>query len=327
MGKLKLGVLGVSGHFVKRVFFPLRDAKNLEVYAIASRDPERARAFSEKYGIKKWYGSYEDLLEDKDIDAVYIPLPNHLHLEYIKKAADMGKHIMCEKPLTMNYKDTKEAIAYTEKKGVLLMEAFMYKFHPQWQKAKEVIERGELGEVQTMHCYFSYNNPDSKNFRNHPEYGGGVVLDIGVYAVSSARFLLGAEPKQVISVLEKERFGVDTLVSGMLYFGKARSLFTVAGLAYPWQNIEVYGTGGTLFIEVPFNTYSDIPGHVSITTSIGSRDVYLGPVDHYLLEFEYFADVINKGGSFKELNRDSLNNMKVIDGLFSSAKEGKWVEL
>ncbi len=327
MEKIKLGVLGISNHFIKRVFFPLLESSLIEVYALASRSPDKARTFSEKYGIEKWYGSYEDLLEDKDIDAVYIPLPNHLHLEYIKKAADAGKHILCEKPLTLSYKDTEEAVKYAKDKKVLLMEAFMYKFHSQWLKAKELIERRELGEIQTIHTYFSYNNPDPDNYRNNPDYGGGVLLDIGVYAVSTARFLLGKEPDKVLAILERERFGVDTLVSGILYFGKSRSLFTVSGLTFPWQNIEVYGTGGTLFIEVPFNTYPDVPAHVNVTTSIGQRTISLGPEDHYLLEFEYFANAIQRGISLKHLNEDSILNAKTIDALFLSAKEGRWVDL
>ncbi len=324
---IKLGVLGVSNHFVKRVFFSLRESSLVEVYAIASRNPEKAKRFAEKYNIKKWYGSYEELLADKDIDAVYIPLPNHLHLEYIKKSADNGKHILCEKPLTLSAKDTIEAVNYANSKSVLLMEAFMYKFHPQWIKTKELIERREIGEVQTIHCYFSYNHPDPTNFRNNPEYGGGVLFDIGVYATSTARYLLQKEPERVSALLEVGPFGVDSLVSGMLYFGKARSLFTVAGLAYPWQRVEIFGSGGLIFVDIPFNTYPDVPVKVSVTTTIGKRDIYFGPDDHYLLEFEFFANAIMKGESLSDLNEDSIGNAKVIDALFAAAKKGKWVRL
>lgn len=328
MEKVRLGVLGISNHFVKRVLFPLKKAKNIEVYAIASRSADKARTFAKKHGIKKWYGSYESLLEDEDVEAVYIPLPNHLHAEYVKKAADAKKHILCEKPITPKYEEAKEIIEYAKDRGVLLMEAFMYKFHPQWIRAKEIVDSRELGRIQTIHCYFSYDNEDPNNFRNVPEFGGGVLLDIGVYAVSSSRFLMNSEPKRVLCLLQKdEKFNVDTLISGILDFGQSRSIFTVAGQAFPSQSVDVYGTGGTLSVEIPFNTYPDVPGHLNVKTSIGQRDVYLGPADHYLLEFEYFAKAVRGNLSLSHLNVDTLANMKVIDALFKSAETGEWVEI
>ena len=328
MKKVKIGVLGISNHFIKRVLFPLKKSEKVEIYAIASRSADKARTFARKHGIKKWYGSYESLLEDEDVEAVYIPLPNHLHAEYVKKAADAKKHILCEKPITPKYEEAKEIIEYARDRGVLLMEAFMYKFHPQWIRAKEIVDSRELGKIQTIHCYFSYDNEDPNNFRNVPKFGGGVLLDIGVYAVSSARFLLNSEPKRVLCLLQKdEKFGVDTLVSGILDFGQSRSLFTVAGQAFPGQSAGVYGTAGTLSVEIPFNTYPDVPGHLNVKTSIGQRDVYLGPADHYLLEFEYFAQAVRENLSLSHLNEDTLSNMKVIDALFKSAKSGKWEEI
>lgn len=328
MEKLKLGVLGISNHFIKRVLFPLKKAKNVEVYAIASRSASKARDFAQEHGIKKWYGSYESLLEDKDVKAVYIPLPNHLHAKYVKKAADAKKHILCEKPITPEYEEAKEIIEYAKDRGVLLMEAFMYKFHSQWIRAKEIVESQELGKIQTIHCYFSYDNEDPNNFRNVSKFGGGVLLDIGVYAVSTARFLMNSEPKRVLCLLQKdEKFNVDTLVSGILDIGQSRSLFTVAGRAFPSQRVDVYGTNGTLSVEIPFNTYPDVPGHLNVRTSIGQRDVYLGPEDHYLLEFEYFAKAVRENLSLSHLSEDTLANMKVIDALFKSAETGEWVEI
>jgi predicted dehydrogenase len=328
MRKLKLGVLGVSNHFIKRVLFPLKKSDKVEIYALASRSEEKAEASATKYGIKKWYGSYEALLNDDEIEAVYLPLPNHLHVEYIKKAADAHKHIICEKPLALNYESAKEAFEYAENRDVLLMEAFMYKHHPQWLRTKEIVDSRELGDIQSVHCYFSYDNKDPKNIRNIPEFGGGALLDIGVYAVSSARWIFGTEPSKVISLLNKdEEFNVDVLVSGILDFGGKRSLFTVATQAFPAQNVEIYGSAGTLTVEIPFNTYSDVPAHLHVETGIGSRDVYLGPADHYLLEFEHFARAIKGEISISSLKNDSLNNIKVIDALFRSAKEEKWISL
>ncbi len=328
MEKVKIGVLGISNHFIKRVLFPLKKSKKVEIYAVASRSAEKAKGLAKKHGIKKWYGSYEALLDDEDIEAVYIPLPNHLHAEYVKKAADAKKHILCEKPITLKYEEAKEMVEYARDREVLLMEAFMYKFHPQWIRTKEIVDSQELGKIQTIHCYFSYDNEDPNNFRNVPEFGGGVLLDIGVYAVSSARFLLGSEPKRVLCLLQKdEKFNVDTLVSGILDFGESRSLFTVAGQAFPKQGVSVYGTGGTLSLEIPFNPYPDVSGHLNVRTSIGQRDVHIGSVDHYLLEFEYFAQAVREGISLSYSNEDTLSNMKVIDALFKSAKSGKWEEV
>ncbi len=329
MGKLKLGVLGISNHFIKRVLFPLKKSDKVEIYAVSSRSSEKAKNFAIKHGIKKWYGSYEELLKDEDVEAVYIPLPNHMHLEYIKKAADAHKHIMCEKPLALNYEDENEAFEYAKKQGVFLMEAFMYKHHPQWKRVKEIVDSRELGDIQTVHCYFSYDNRDPKNIRNVPEFGGGGLLDIGVYAISSARWIFGEEPSKVLALLKKdEKFNVDSLVSGILDFDQGkRSVFTVATQAFPNQSVEIFGTAGTLLVEIPFNTYSDVPAHVVVRTGIGTRDIYVGPADHYLLEFEYFAKAIRENKPLSLLEEDSLNNIKVVDALFKSAEEGIWVYL
>ncbi len=326
MKKLKLGVLGISHHFVKRVLFPLKRSNSVEISAIASRNKEKANAFAQKYEIKKAYASYEELLKDKDIDAIYIPLPNHLHLEYIKKAADAHKHVICEKPIALNYAEAKVAFEYAQKNNVLLMEAFMYKHHPQWIRVKEIVESGEIGDVISIHCYFSYDNKDPKNIRNVLEYGGGALLDIGVYAVSSARWIFNEEPTKVLSILERDKeFGVDTLVSGIMDFNGKNSLFTVATQAFPSQSVEIYGTDGWVKVEIPFNTFPDVPANLFVKTHIGSRDVKVGPTDHYLLEFEYFARAIEEKRSLFSFQNDSLHNMKVIDALFESAREESWV--
>ena len=325
---MRFGVLGISNHFVKRVLLPLKRSEEAEIYAIASRSAGKAREFAREHGIRKWYGSYDALLNDKDVDAVYIPLPNHLHAEYIKKAADAGKHVLCEKPIALNYPQAREAIEYAQKRGILLMEAFMYRFHPQWIRAREIVLSGELGQIQSIHCYFSYDNKDPSNIRNIKEFGGGALLDIGVYATSTARFLLNAEPKRVLCLLQKDpKFDVDTLVSGMLDFGEIRSLFTVATQAFPAQNVEVYGTSGTLTLEIPFNIYPDVPAHVTVRTGIGQREILLGPADQYLLEFDAFAKAVRGRATFPFPHEDSLANMKTIDALFRSAESGKWEEV
>ncbi|MDR2470620.1 MAG: Gfo/Idh/MocA family oxidoreductase, partial [Treponema sp.] len=220
MEKLRFGVLGCSGHYSLRVAAPLKASLMVESYGIASRDGAKARSYAGQWGFAKAYGSYEDLLADRDIDFVYCPLPNHLHLEYIKKAANAGKPILCEKPLGMNAAEAAEAAEYCRKKGVLLMEAFMYRFHPQWIRAAEIARSGELGTVMGTTGVFSYDLHDGGNIRNIAETGGGGILDIGCYTVSSARLLMGGEPERVVCALKRDpAFKTDIYASALLDFG------------------------------------------------------------------------------------------------------------
>ncbi len=328
MQKVRFGVLGVSNHFEKRVLFPLKRSDTTEILAIASRSEEKSRDFAVKYGIKKWYGSYDKLLEDPDIDAVYIPLPNHLHAEYSIKAAKARKHILCEKPLTMNYKEAVDIAAVAKDNGVLLMEAFMYRFHPQWTKARELVLSGELGNIITTFCHFAYDNRDPSNIRNVKKYGGGALLDTGVYAVSSSRFLMNLEPERVFcTITQDSSTGIDIHTSGILDYGTTRSLFTVSTRTFADQRIRVFGSSGKLSVEVPFNMYSDIPGQLTVATSIGAREVYTETADQYLLQFDAFANAIVSGSESPISPEDSVLNMKVVDTLFESAEQNKWIEL
>ncbi len=328
MKRVKIGVLGISNHFTKRVLYPLKGSKKVEIHAISSRDAEKSEKFAQKHGIPKWYGSYEDLLADSEIDAVYIPLPNHLHLEYIKKAADAGKSIICEKPITLDSEQAKEAFEYAEKRGVVLMEAFMYKFHPQWIHAKELLLSNEIGNVRSIHCMFAYDNEDPHNIRNVREFGGGALLDIGVYAVSTARYIMDLEPKRVISFIERDpKFGIDILTSAIVDFGGPRSVFTVSTQSYPVQRIEIYASEGKMSIEVPFNMYPDVPGRVTVETSIGKREFLSRVADQYLLEFEAFARAVKDGVEPYDFSQDSLSNMKTIDAIFRSAETGTWEDV
>ncbi len=325
MKTAKLGVLGVSYHFLSRVLSPLLKSELIQVYGIASRDSKRAKEAAERYGIPKYYPSYEDLLRDSEIDVVYIPLPNHLHAEWIRKSADYGKHILCEKPLALNAPEAKEAVNYAKGKGVKIMEAFMYRFHPQWQKALELVQFKVIGRVNSMHSFYGYLNLDPKNIRNIREVGGGAIYDIGCYVVSSARFLLQAEPRRVLNIIEFDsNFQTDILVNGILDFGGVRSLFTVGTQTFPYQRVEVYGTNAVLTVEIPFNMYADVPARVTVRTNVGTRCIDLGPADQYLLQFEAFAKAIRDGLEAPTPPEDAINNMKVLDALFKSAQTGQW---
>lgn len=325
---MKLGILGVSGHFVLRVLPGLVKSKTVEVYAVASRDGEKAKKAALQYNIPKHFASYEELLKDPDIDFVYIPLPNDLHLEWIKKAADYGKHVICEKPIAMNAAEAQAAITYAGEKGIKVMEAFMYKFHPQWQYALKLIKYGEIGKVTTIHTFFGYNNADPKNIRNIKANGGGAIYDIGCYAVSTARFLLQAEPKRVFAKADIDpQFETDTLVHAMLDFGHVRTQFTIATQTFPYQRVQVYGTSGVLTVELPFNMYPDVPAKVFVQTGLGTRCVELGPVDQYQIEFESFAEAISEGTVLPIPAEDGIDNMKVLDALGKSVKSGEWQEV
>ena len=327
MEKLRLGVLGCSLHYDLRIATKLGSSLLTEPFGIASRNAEKAKAFAQRWGFHKSYGSYEELLADPKIDFVYCPLPNHLHLEYIKKSADAGKPILCEKPIGLNTKEAIEAAEYCSKKGVLLMEAFMYRFHPQWIRAAQIAKSGELGTIMTTAGIFSYSLVDGKNIRNMPETGGGGLLDIGCYTVSTARLFMQTEPERVICSLQRDPvFKTDRYASALLDFGDGRvSTFTVSTQLFPWQRVRAVGTGGTLAVEVPFNMYGDVPGKIHVSTSIGNRTIETKASDQYLLEFDAFAEAVTEKRSEAPIPlKDAIANMAVLDALFVSAESGKW---
>ncbi|MDR2257852.1 MAG: Gfo/Idh/MocA family oxidoreductase [Treponema sp.] len=326
MTKLRLGVLGTSHIYALRVAPPLKRSLLVEPFAIASRNAEKAKKYGEAQGFSRIHNSYEALLADSGVDFVYIPLPNHLHLEYIKKAADAGKPIICEKPLCLNAQDAADAAAYCREKRVPLMEAFMYRFHPQWIRARELVACGELGELMTVHGLYSYTNKDGTNIRNIEAYGGGGLRDIGCYMVSGARYLMGKEPIRVVCTLVRDpSFKTDVFASAILDFGGGKTAaFSVSTQVFPYQRITAIGTGGSLSIEVPFNMYPDIPGHVSVSVGAGQRLIETEIADQYLLEFDAFAESLIRKTGVPTPVFDAVSNMAVLDALFASAESGTW---
>ncbi|GHV43553.1 deoxyfructose oxidoreductase [Spirochaetia bacterium] len=329
MEKLRMGVLGCSGHYALRVATPLRASLLIEPYAVASRDAAKAKQFAGKWGFEVSYGSYEALIADPRVDFIYNPLPNHLHLEYIKKAADAGKPMLCEKPLCLNAGEAAEAAEYCARKGVPLMEAFMYRFHPQWVRAAEIVQSGEIGRVMAIEGVFSYTNKDASNIRNIAAAGGGAMLDIGCYTVSSARWLMGAEPKRVVcNLIRDPQFKTDILSSAILDYGEGRtSTFTVSTQLFPCQRITALGTGGSLSVEIPYNMYGDVPGHVTVAVGNGKRLIETEIADQYLLEFDAFAEAVIDKAPVPTPISDAIANMAVLDALFASAESGKWEQV
>ena len=319
------GVLSVSVHYGLRIHTYLSKSPLVQLRGIASRDKKRAENAARELGMPRAYGSYEELLADKEIEAVYIPLPNHLHAEWVKKAADAGKHVLCEKPFAMNAREAEQAFAHARSKGVLAMEAFMYRFHPQWKRAREIVKAGEIGDVQAVSTVFAYMLKDPTNIRNILAAGGGGIPDIGCYAVSSARFLIGREPTRVISLVHRDPdMGTDILSSGILDFGTTRSVFTVGTQSHNTQRVHVLGSGGELSVLLPFNAYPDAPMQVSVSTGVGTRQVYTPATDQYVEMFEAFSRAVREGGAAPTPPEDAIANMKSLDALFKSEKSGAW---
>lgn len=325
MKPVSWGVLSVAKHFTYRVYPSLEGSGTTVVAAIASRSRDRAERAAKELSIPRAYGSYEELVADPGIEAVYIPLPNHLHAEWVRKAADAGKHVLCEKPFGMNADETRKSIEHARSRGVLVMEAFMYRFHPQWRKVRELVAIGEIGAVRAIHTLYAYSNTDAKNIRNILAAGGGAIPDIGCYAVSSARFILGREPSRVMSLVTRDpAFKTDILSSAILDFGDARALFTVATQARPLQGVEVLGTSGAIRVHVPFNAYPDVPAQVTVTTALGARTIEFPVVDQYAVMFDEVSRAIRAGGPVPTDPQDAVNNMKVLDALFRSETSKSW---
>ncbi len=325
MRKIKLGVIGVSGHLLTRIMLPLTTSSTVEIIALASRNLEKSKEAAANWEIPKAYGSYEALLDDTEIEAVYIPLPNHMHLEWVKKSILAGKHVICEKPLTMNAQQTKEIMDLAEEKGIKVMEAFMYRFHPKWQMVSELIKVKGIGEINAIHTIFTYKNDDPNNIRNNKEYGGGALMDIGCYAISTARFIMNAEPSKVLGMLHySDLFGTDVLTSGIMDFGKARALFTVSTSMHPTQEVKIYGTGGSIEILIPFNDHYDVKGQIKVINGLGERIVTFEPTNQYDALFSAFAKAIREDIPVPLSLKDSFMNMRIIDQLVESGRTGQW---
>jgi len=324
MKKLKWGVLGISGHYRKRIQLPLSRYEGAELYAIASRSQERAEAAAERFGFKRAFGSYQDLLDCSDVDALYIPLPNTMHLEWIKKAADAGKHIICEKPLCMTEAETDEAFSYCAARGVFLMEAFMFRFHPQWLRVREILDSGEIGAVKAIQCIFSYNNTNPDDIRNK-EAGGGALRDIGCYGIAVSSFILDKEPAGVKAVIAEDPvFKTDSLTSFLLDYSGCHSLVTVSTQLQPSQNVRVYGTSGSIEVLIPFNTYNDTPAELKVISGVGERFVRTEVSDQYRCEFDAFTKAVESrdSGFFEMMEKFSRRNQRIIDVVFKAGTAG-----
>jgi predicted dehydrogenase len=304
----------------------MQQAAGCDVAGIASRNLDRAEEAAARLGIAHTYGSYQALLDDPYIEAVYIPLPNNLHAEWTLKAAAAGKHVLCEKPLAMTSAEAETMVAACREAGVLLMEAFMYRHHPSWVRARELVDQGRIGELLAVEAVFSYRNTDPANIRNIAELGGGALMDIGCYPVNVARMMFGAEPTIVQAALRRDPvFGTDVLTSALLDFDGRHASFTCSTQLEPDQRVHLLGTEGRLLVEIPFNIPPGLPTRI-IHTAGGNPPVAPGTdviefpaADQYQIQGELFAAAIREHKPAPTPPEDAVANMRVIEQIFAAA--------
>jgi predicted dehydrogenase len=333
MKKVRWGVLGAARIAVTKVIPAMQRGEFCEVVAIASRELLTAQAVARELGISKAYGSYGELLADPEIDAVYNPLPNHLHVPWSVLAAEAGKHVLCEKPVAMNAEQTLELIAARDRTGVVIGEAFMVRTHPQWLRLVELVRGGRIGELRSGMSSFCYFNRDPKNVRSVRAWGGGALLDIGCYPIKTSRMVFGAEPLRVAGTIERDATldGIDHITSAVLEYPAGQMVFTCCTQAAANQTARYFGTKGNVSLDIPFNPAANEVARLRIDDG---RDLSGGgltveeipPCDQYTIQGDQFSRAIREGSQPPVPLEDSLRNMAVIDAIFRSAETRNWEE-
>ena len=330
MRKVKWGVLGVAKIGVEKVIPAMQRGEVSHIAAIASRDLGKARAAADKLGIERAFGSYEDLLADAEIEAVYNPLPNELHVPWTLRALAAGKHVLCEKPIALDAEEARPLIDARDRSGKLVAEAFMVRYHPQWRRARELARDGSIGELRAIQTFFSYRLLDPANVRNRPPGGGG-LYDIGCYAILTARYIFAAEPTRVVATIDRDpNFQTDRLASAILEFPGGRHLsFTVGTQLSAHQRVTIVGDAGRIEVLIPFNAPPERPAEIAIDTGVdliggGRRVEQFATCDQYTLQGDAFSRAIVDGSPLEFGIEDAVANMRVIDALFRSAKSGSW---
>jgi predicted dehydrogenase len=327
MSKVRFGVLSTARIGTATVIPAMQQGTYCEVTAIASRDLARAQSEAQQLGISRAYGSYEELLADPQIDAIYNPLPNHLHVPWSIKALEAGKHVLCEKPIAPTVAEAQKLVdAAKQHPNLKAMEAFMYRFHPQWQRARQLVRDGKIGALRTVQSFFSYFNDDPGNIRNIADVGGGGMLDIGCYNISVARFIFGAEPQCVSGLVEYDpQLKTDRLASGILDFGQGTSTFTCSTQLTPYQRVNIFGTQGRIEIEIPFNDQTKRPCKILFQHSDEIEEILLDICNQYTLQGDMFAQAVLNNTAVPTPIEDALANMRVIDAVMRSSKSGGWI--
>ena len=327
MTKIRWGVLSTANIGVAKVLPAMQRGALCEVTAIASRDLSKAQATAKQLGIPKAYGSYEELLADPEIDAIYNPLPNHLHVPWSIKAIEAGKHVLCEKPIALTTAEAQTlADAAKQHSQLKVMEAFMYRHHPQWQRARQIVSAGGIGALRTIQSFFSYYNDDPGNIRNQADIGGGGLMDIGCYNISISRFIFDAEPQRVCGIVEYDpQLKTDRLASGMLDFGRGTATFTCSTQLASYQRVNIFGDSGRIEIEIPFNAPPDRPCKIWHQRAGIIDEIVFDVCDQYTLQGDALARAILDDTPVPTPIEDAVANMAVIEALVRSAKSEAWV--
>ena len=328
--KVLWGVLGAANIAVQKVIPAMQRGEWCEIAAIASRDANKAEQAAGDLDIPKAYGSYEDLLADPEIEAIYNPLPNHLHVPWSIRAAEAGKHVLCEKPVALDAHQARKLFEVQARTGVKIGEAFMVRTHPQWLRARELVRAGRIGDLRSIMGFFSYFNRDAANIRNVADWGGGGLMDIGCYPIFTSRFIFEEEPRRVMALLERDpEMQTDRLTSGMLDFPSGQSVFTCSTQLVPYQRMQLFGTTGRIEIEIPFNAPNHRPCHIFVDDGsdlfgAGVETESFPVCDQYTIQGDIFSRAIRGEGEVPVPLEDAIRNMAVIDALVKSAESGRW---
>ncbi len=333
MTPVKWGIISTADIGLAKVIPGMLRSDRIEITAISSRDLSKAKQAAGKLGIPKAYGSYEEMLADPDIEAVYNPLPNHLHVPLTEQAADAGKHVLCEKPIALTAMEAERLVAARDRNNVLIQEAFMVRSHPQWLRARDLIREGRIGKLRAVQALFSYYNTDPNNVRNMADIGGGALYDIGCYAITTSRFIFDAEPTRVVALIERDpNFKTDRLLSAIMDFPDGQASFIVSTQLVPYQRVQICGTEGRIEIQIPFNAppqeacllFIDDGGKLG---DASRQNETFNIVDQYQLQGELFSDAVRGERSQIVPLENSIANMKVIDAIFRSAETGGWANV
>jgi predicted dehydrogenase len=329
--KVRWGIVSTAAIGMNYVTPGIMKSAHSEVVALGSRDLGKAQAALAKLGLNeaRAYGSYEDLFADPDVDAIYNPLPNHLHVPITLAAARAGKHVLCEKPIALTAAEAEQLRGAPG--DVIISEAFMVRHHPQWHRAREIVRSGELGTVKLVRAVFLYRNVDPANVRNKADIGGGGIYDIGCYCVISGRFLFEAEPKRVVALVDRDpNFGTDRLASVIADFGDGRQLSFVCGTQSSGrQSVEIIGDQQSLEIVIPFNAplgerTALLVGSANNTDRGLLRREIIPEIDQYTAEAENFALAVLGERANEYGVEDAITQMRVLDAIFRSEKSGGW---
>ena len=329
MAIIRWGIISTANIATEKVIPAMQQSEHCEIVAIASRNLETAQGAAQRLGIPTAYGSYDELLQDAGVDAIYNPLPNHLHVPVSLQVIKAGKHVLCEKPIALTSCEAQQladaARAHPELK---VMEAFMFRHHPQWRIAKKIVEERGIGELRTIQSFFSYFNDEATNIRNQPELGGGGLMDIGCYNISLSRFLFGCEPTRVMGLVEYDRrLKTDCLASGLLDFDRGTATFTCSTQMSPYQRVNILGTRGRVEIEIPFNAPPDVPCKIWHQIDEEIEEICLPVCDQYTIQGDLMSLAILNDTPVPTPIEDSVLNMKVIEALKKSNETGRWETL